>query len=89
MLNMEGTDKQEVAYLREKAKVWAKHIRMGVLTKNDGWYDLNTNVMKKLEGSIAAICISKKELGYVMAPVVLETRLNAIQFSSNLPRAIK
>ena len=87
MLNMEGTDKEEVEYLREKAEVWAEHIRTGVITKNDGWYALNTTVMKTLEYPMAAICLSKTDWDHVMAPV-LEAGLNAMQFSRNFPRLI-
>ena len=60
MLNMEGTDKEEVEYLREKAEVWAEHIRTGVITKNDGWYALTTTVMKTMEYPMGQSACPKK-----------------------------
>ena len=85
MLNLEGTDKAEASYLREKSEVWAEHIRTGVITKNDAWYALNTTVMKTMEYPMAAICLSRKQWDQVMVPV-LEAGLNAIQFSRKFPR---
>jgi hypothetical protein len=61
MLNTAGTDKLEVAYLWNKAEVWAEHIWAGVITKSDGWYALNTMEMKTMEYSMAAICLSNQD----------------------------
>jgi hypothetical protein len=77
MLNMAGTDKVEAAYLRNKAEVWAEHIRTRVTTKNDGCYAPNTTVMKTLEYTMAKICPSKKEWDHVMSRA-LGAGLNAI-----------
>jgi hypothetical protein len=87
MLNMAGTDKAEVKYLQNKVKVWAKHIRTGVITQNDRWYVLNMTVMITMEYPMAAICLSRKEWDHMMAPV-LEAGLNVMQFSHKFHRAI-
>jgi hypothetical protein len=86
MLNLEGTDQAEASYLRGKAEEWAEHIRTGVQTKNDAWYVLNTTIMKTMGYPMAGICLSRKQWDHVMAPILLEAGLNAIQFSHKFPR---
>lgn len=77
---MAGTDKAEVAYLWNKAEVWAEQIRTRAITKNDAWYALNTTVMKTMEYQMAAIYLSKPEWDYVMV-LVLEAGYNLAENS--------
>jgi hypothetical protein len=87
MLNMEGTDNAEAVYLRQKGADWAELIRSGRITKNDGWYALNTTIMKTFEYPMAATCLTRQQWDTIMVPV-LEAGLNSLQFSSKFPHAM-
>jgi hypothetical protein len=44
---------------------------MGVLTKSDAWYALNTAIMKTMEYPLAAIYLSQKQWDHdAMAPIL-------------------
>jgi hypothetical protein len=88
MLNMEGTDKEQAVYLQQKGEDWAELIRSGRITKDDGWYALNTTIMKTFEYSMAETCLTREQWDTMILVPVLEAGLNSLQFSSKFSHAM-
>jgi hypothetical protein len=66
MIAMDGNQKAEVEFLRNKADIFANYIRCSALDKNDTWQALNTVFMKVIEYPMAAISLTDNKWDYVM-----------------------
>jgi Reverse transcriptase (RNA-dependent DNA polymerase) len=65
-----GSMAGEVQYLREKAEKWAEKIRCSFLKRHEAWYAINVSIMKSVEYPLLATTMTKKQLDYVVSPIL-------------------
>jgi hypothetical protein len=62
--------KDHVRYFANIATTWAEQVRCGFLKQSDAWYALSKSVMKSIEYTFMATMMTKKEINFVMIPIM-------------------
>jgi hypothetical protein len=72
-----GEMQDQVKHLRKKAEAWADLLRTRRISPEAAWYSLAASIMKTIEYPLLATSMSKQDITFIMAPILL----------SALPRA--
>ena len=83
----DGIQDDQKEYLRRKTVKWKDAIRSGHLQKDDAWYCLQSSIMKTVEYPLMATTLSKKDINYIMAPV-LSGALGKTGVQRKMPHAL-
>ena len=61
---IDGSDTDELIYLRKKSVEFADRVRTGNLQRNDAWIGMRTTILKTFDYAMPAICLTEKECKY-------------------------
>lgn len=73
--------------LVEKSKIWAYHMRTGVIRKDEAWLAMQSTIWRTFCYPLNAVNLSKKQSEAIMSPV-LHYALPAMGICRNFPRAV-
>jgi hypothetical protein len=87
MFSVDGSMKDEIAYLKNKVSQWCDRIRSKPLSKKETWYALNRCMLRSLHYPLLATTISQDDMHKILSPL-LQTMLPRSGYYRNISRDV-